>query len=287
MRRFFRSKRFIVTAALAGVLTVLTVIFGCFGGWSNPVSAFFGYIVTPVQNGFTALSDGVAGFFATFTEYDALEQENAELREQINALTEERLEWEQAKTQNEFYKNYLGIKEEHGDFEFCSAKVIARDPSDPYSTMTVSAGSLNGVSPRDPVITEQGVIGYVGSVGPTYSTVITLLDPSLKVSAYDNRTDDAGIAHGDVASAASGEFLLGNLNRYAAIAKGDYIVTSGGGVFPSGLNLGTITSVKQDKTELTLAATVTPAADIEGCSNVMIITAFSGQSSFDGLLGQE
>ncbi len=287
MRRFFRSRKFIITAVIAGVLALLTVIFGIMGGWSNPAAAFSGYIVTPIQNAFTAVSDTVGDFFATFTEYDDLQRENAELREQIDDLTRERIEWEQAVTQNEFYKDYLGIKEEHPDFEFCSAKVIARDPSDPYATLTIGAGSLSGVSPRDPVITEQGVIGYVDTVAPTYSTVVTVLSPSLAISAFDNRTDDGGIVRGNVTAAARGEFTMGSLSRYATVAKGDYIITAGGGVFPSGLVLGTVTAVEQDPTELTLSATLTPTADIKGCSNVMVITSFSGQSSFEQLLGQE
>ncbi len=287
MRRFFRSKKFIITAVMASVLAVLTIVFSCLGGWSNPVAAFSGYVVTPIQNAFTGVSGAIGDFFGTFTEYDKLKQENADLREQLDRMQDEKLDWEQAVTQNEFYKDYLGIKEEHPDFEFCSAKVIARDPSDPFGTITIGAGSISGISPRDPVITEQGVIGYVDTVAPTYSTVVTVLDPSLKISAFDNRTDDGGIVHGDIALAAKGQFVMGNLSRYATVAKGDYIVTSGGGVFPSGLTLGSVTAVEQNKTELTLTATLTPAADIKGCSNVMVITAFSGQSSFEQLLGEE
>ncbi len=286
MRRFFRSKKFIITAAAVLVLAVLSVIFGALTGWANPISAFSGYVITPVQNAFTAIGDSVGDFFDTFGEYDELQRENAELREQIAALEQERLEWEQAITQNEFYEEYLGIKEEHPDFEFCSAKVIARDPSDPFGTLTISAGSLSGISPRDPVITRDGVIGYIGTVGPTYATVITVLDPSLKISAYDNRTNDGGIVHGEVASAGDGCFIMDNLSRYATVAKGDTVVTSGGGVFPSGLVLGTVSDVEQHKTELTLTATVTPTADIMGCGDVMVITAFSGQSSLEELLGE-
>ncbi len=284
MRRFFRSKKFIATAAIACVLAVLTVIFGILTGWSNPVTAFSGYVIAPIQNGFTAAGQAVDNFFGTFAEYENLQKENAELREQIAAMQEEKLDWQQAITQNEFYKDYLGIKEEHPDFEFCSAKVIARDPADPYGTLTVAAGSLAGVSPRDPVITSEGVIGYIGTVGPTYSTVITILDPSLKISAFDNRTDDGGIAHGDVTTAGEGKLTMDHLSRYATVAKGDYIVTSGGGVFPSGLNIGTVTAVTQDATELTLTATLEPTADIKNCDSVMIVTAFSGQSSLEDLL---
>ncbi len=284
MRRFFRSKKFIITAAVALVLAVLTVIFGVLTGWANPVTAFSGYVIAPISDGFTAIGNATGSFFSAFSELEGLKQENAELREQLNALNGERLEWEQALAQNELYEDYLGIKEEHPDFIFCTAKVIARDPADPYSTLTVAAGSLSGVSPHDPVITSDGIVGYIGTVGPTYSTVVTVLDPSLKISVFDNRTNDSGIAHGDVAAAGSGKFVMDNLSRYATLAKGDYIVTSGGGVFPSGLVVGSVESVSQDKSTLRLSAAVNPSADIKNCGSVMIITSFSGQSSLEDLL---
>ncbi len=284
MRRFFRSKKFIITSALAVTLIVMTVIFTAVGGWATPPSAFFGSVVAPVQELFGNISDGVGGFFATFSNYDKLERENAELREQINSLTKEKLEWQEAFNQNEFYKEFLGIKEEHEDFEMTAASVISRDPADPFGTLTINVGSLDGVSPHDPVITADGVIGYVHTTGPSYSSVVTLLDPSLKISATDRRTDDSGIVSGNVLSVAKGVCRMQGLGRHSTVAKGDYIVTTGGGVFPAGLIIGNVDKVTQTDGEMSVYADIIPSADIKGASSVMVITSFSGQSGFDDLV---
>ncbi len=284
MRRFFRSKKFVIMMSVIAVVTALTVVVASIGGWSSPQSSFVGAIIEPIQSAFSDAADAVAGFFGVFGERDRLKEENAELNEKLNELIEEKLEWQEAVNENEFYKNFLGLKEENDDFELQSARVIARDSADAFATLTIDCGSLAGISERDVVITADGLVGYVETVAPTYSTVVTVLNPMINVGAYDRRTDDSGIVTGSIEHAGDGLCLITGLNRYATAVKGDYIVTSGGGgIFPSGLIVGTVSEVKQDETSLTLYASVEPAADILNCRNVMVITSFAGQSSIDDI----
>ena len=284
MRRFFRSKKFIITSAVALVLVASIIAFTVVGSVAAPQSAFAGSVIAPIQEFFGNVAEGVGNFFGTFANYEKLEQENADLREQISDLVEEKTQWQEALNQNEFYKEFLGIKEDHEDFDMCPARVVSRDAADPFGTFTVNIGSLDGVSIHDPVITAEGIIGYVCEVGPSYATVMTVLNPAVKMGAYDRRSDDSGVVTGDVAGAADGLCRMDGLSRSSTVSKGDYVVTSGGGVFPAGLIVGTIETVVQIEGELSVYAVIAPAADIKACSNVMIITSFNGQSDFDGLV---
>ncbi len=277
MRRFLRSKKFIVMVCVIAVLTALTVTFGILSDWASPQSIFVGSVVTPIQNAFSDAADAVSGFFGVFGQRDDLAKENAELKEQLNALQEEKREWQEALNENEFYKDFLGLKEENDDFTFCSARVIARDPADVYGTLTIDMGSIDGISAHDIVITADGLVGFVSSVAPTYSTVVTILDPSVSVGAYDRRTDDSGIISGSVDTVAEGNCVMSNLNRYSTVVDGDYIVTGGSGIFPADIVIGTVLDVAQDEDQLTLHAVVQPSADIFNCRNVMVITSFNGQ----------
>lgn len=285
MKRFFRSKKFVIMMSVIAVVTALAVTFGCLTGRSAPQTGFTGAFIEPLQSWFSSAADSVSGFFGVFGERDRLEKENAELQDRINELIKEKLEWQESVNENKFYKDFLGLKEEHDDFEFCSARVIARDASDVFGTLTIDCGSIDGISEHDVVITADGLVGYVTTVAPTYSTVTTLLDPSINVGAYDRRTDDSGIVTGSVDLAGKGKCLMTNLNRYSTAVDGDYIVTSGGGgVFPAGLIIGTVTAVGHDESKLTLRAEIEPAADILNCRNVMVITSFTGQGAVDDLI---
>ena len=70
---------------------------------------------------------------------------------------------------------------------------MARDNTDLYYNFTVNTGSANGVELRDPVITADGLVGYVSEVYPTYSIVRSILDPSTEIGAQDSHTQENGV----------------------------------------------------------------------------------------------
>lgn len=279
MRAFLRSVKFRVISVVLILLIVMMIVSGAFGNNSSPLSSVASAIVTPVQQGFNSVCKYIGDIFSAPSKIRELELENATLREEIAALTEEKTEYETALIENEFYKDYLGLKEKHEDFEFCSAKVVSVDASDLYGAFTINVGSLNGIAPYDPVITAEGLIGYVQSVSLTSSTVVTVLDPTVKVGAYDTRTDDSGICVGSAKLAQNDQCRLNNLTRDCTVAIGDSIVTSGGGgIFPGGLVIGTVATMGQDKGDITSYAVIDTAVDFDNLRSVMIITSFEGQT---------
>lgn len=287
MRAFFRSVRFKILAAVLAVLVVLMIVFSALGGWSSPLSSVASAVVTPIQQGFNSAWEYITNFFSAPSRIRELELENATLKEQIADLTKEKAEYETALLENEFYKDYLGLKEEHEDFEFCAAKVVSVDAADIYGAFSVNVGSLNGVSPYDPVITAEGLVGYVKSVSLTSSTVVTLLDPTVKVGAYDTRTDDSGIVSGSAKLAKNGQCRLNNLTRDCTVAIGDNIITSGGGgIFPEGLMIGSVNTMGQDSGDITSYAVIDTAVDFDNLRNVMVITSFEGQTTIEKRSGK-
>ena len=279
MRAFLRSVRFKVLAIILAVLVVLLVVFSALGGWTSPLSSVASSVVTPVQQGFNSTWEYITNLFSAPSRIRELELENAELREQIAELTEAKTEYETALVENEFYKDYLGLKEDHEDFEFCAAKVVSIDPVDAYGAFSINMGSLNGISPYDPVITAEGLVGYVKSVSLTSSTVVTVLDPTVKAGAYDTRTDDSGIVVGSAKLAKNGQCRMNDLTRDCTVAIGDSIVTSGGGgIFPEGLMVGTVNTMGQDVGDIMYYAVIDPAVNFEKLRNVMVITSFEGQT---------
>ena len=70
-----------------------------------------------------------------------------------------------------------------------------------------------------------------------------------------------------------------NLSASNAVSLGDYVVTSGGGIFPKGLIVGTVNDVRSEKADVSVYAVVEPAAAIDELREVMIITYFFGQGA--------
>lgn len=277
MRRFFKGRSFRIMVILTALIIAVSITVGVIKTQS-PQTSIIGTIVSPIQSAASSVREGIAGFFDTFTQYDALEKENEQLRKQIRQLEKEKIGWQEDLQENQFYKQFYDIKEDNPDYQMISAKVISRDTSDVFGTFTVNVGSLDGVTKYDTVITPDGLVGYVSAVAPTYATVITILSPDLKVGVNDARTGDTGIVTGDTEQALEGHTLMSNISRTGSVAEGDFVVTSGSGLFPKGLVIGNVSGLEQNENDELMHAVVVPAADIFRCTNVMVITSFEGQT---------
>lgn len=280
MKAFFRSKFFKIMSSVVGVLLALTLVFSLVGYKNAPQSTLIGTITSPITKATRYLSDGVSNFFTSVERAKLLQDENNILREEIRNLREKLVDYDEFKAENDFYSEFLDIKREHPDYKFEPAMVVSYNSLDVYKTFTIDCGTAQGVSQFDPVITADGLVGYVSEAGLTHSTVMTLLNPQLSVGATDNRTRETGVVSGDEKLAESGCSKMSYLSRSSAINLGDYIITSGaGGIFPAGLMVGTVTEIGQESADVSLYAVIRPFVDPTDLSNVMVITSFEGQGS--------
>ena len=277
MRFFFRSKQFKVILTILIALIAVSVIFSVIGNQISPQSNIVGTIIAPFRSAINGIGNSITDFVKAYQDGNKIMFENAELEAEINDLREQLADYQQTQSENEFYKKYLKIAEENPDFKFTAATLISRDTDDPYQSFVINVGSLDGVSAYDPVITDAGLVGYVSQVGLTTSKVTTILSPELTLGALDNRTSDSGIISGDLEISKQGKTKFSNLARSCSIAIGDYVVTSGEGIFPKGLLIGKIETIGNDKYNTSIYATVTPFADISELRQVMVITDFAGQ----------
>lgn len=278
MRRFFASRSFKILTALVCVLLVVSIVFAAVGHRIAPQSDLLGMILSPFQKLGAAITNQIDRAFTAVGRLDTLEDENNRLREEVRTYREQLVEYDDYKRENEFYKEFLGIKEQNSDYIFQPATVTARDAADAGSSFSIDAGSRDGIALHDPVITADGLVGYISEVGSTMSTVITVTDPKLRVGALVSRTRESGVVGGDASLMADGTCSLSYLTSSSAVTIGDYVVTSGaGGVFPKGLIIGTVTEVKKEQSNVSLYAVVQPVVDVQTLTQVMVITEFEGQ----------
>lgn len=277
MRFFFRSKQFkIIVAVFLSVVTV-SLVFGLLGRRLAPHTDVAAIITAPFKAAASAVSNKLNDFSSALSSGNKLMLKNAELSSQVAEFEDKTADYEQIKAENDFFKNYLGIKDANPDFEFCDAALIAKDNDDPYGSFTVNKGSLSGVSLYDPVITDEGLVGFVTQLGTTTCRVATVLSPEITLGAIDNRTNDSGIITGNIELAQNSKCRFANLSRSCGVAIGDYVVTSGEGIFPDGILIGKVDAIGNDVHNASIYADITPFVDLSEIRNVMIITSFDGQ----------
>lgn len=279
MRFFFRSPQFKKAVVIVVLVVALAVTVGLIGGYMSPQAGVLGAVAAPFQKLGNAVVDAFNTVVDNYKSAAILNNEKEKLQNEVNKLRDQLTEYEEAVNENEFYEKYLDIKDANPDFKFAPAMVLTYDPDDIFCGFTVGVGSFHGISLYDPVITDEGVVGYISEVGITTSKVTTILDPELVCGAFDSRTADAGVLSGSTEFASQGYTRFYNLPRTCSVAVGDLVITSGSGVFPDGLILGSINNIGSDPVSSSLFATVTPTASIGELKKVMVITEFTGQGN--------
>ena len=279
MKDFLSSVRFKILAALLIVLLGFIIASVYSGGAAPLLARLLGMVTTPLQQASAEISGSVGGFFEKYLKAGEVFEENLRLQEEINQLRGRLVDYERAMHENGQLREILGVMENRQDLKIETASVIGRDPADRFYSFSIDKGSVDGIKYLDPVVTADGLVGYVTEVGMTHAKVATILDVAVDVGAYDSATRDIGIVNGTVDLAMEGLCQMLYLPRESAIVPGDIILTSGGSLYPRDILVGTVRSVGPNSHGTSLVAVVEPFADIRNVKNVFVVTWFEGQGS--------
>ncbi len=270
MKAFFKRSGIAVGCALAAILIIL-LIASIFGGGLHSLRDLF----SPVDRLVTRGMDKLEHIYGYMYNYDKLVEENAELRSRIAEMEEELRQSVSSNKENENLRKILGLAEANEDYSFADARLVSWTASVWSSSFTIDRGSKDGIEVGDCVVTADGfLVGRVTATGRSSATVHTILDSASGVGALT----DAGVtavAEGDYNLMQEGKLRLTYMEDANSVVSGDKVITSGkGGIYPSGLVIGTVESVSIDPSGLSAGGVVVPDADIAAVTDLFIITDF-------------
>lgn len=278
MPKFFKSRFFIISLLCAIVLVVVPSVLS-FMGLHGYVRDALGTIAAPFRYVITKTADAVDGFISYFREFDELSAENRILKDKIAELSGKIDEADMLREENEWLYKYLGLRREHIDYDFEKATVISRESGNYMTIFTLNRGSMHDIETGMPVITDDGIVGYVSEVGSNWCKAVTILETASSVGAYVERSGELGLVEGVYELRDSGVCRMSYLPSDADIKVGDRILSSGiGSFYPRGLLIGKVTELTPDEYGRNLIATVEPSADLVNLKTVMIIRGFEAYS---------
>ena len=94
---------------------------------------------------------------------------NEQLKEELAALRDQGYDATLYKSENEWLREYLELKRIKHSFEFADAKVVGRETTNTRTVYTLDRGTSAGVEKNMPIITSDGVVGYIIETGLTWS----------------------------------------------------------------------------------------------------------------------
>lgn len=223
--------------------------------------------ITPFERVFVRLESGVGDLWHNYFYLRGVRAENRELRQQIEQMRLKQVRLNEDAAQAHRLQSLLSFKEQYIE-ETVAAQVIGSSGSDLSRSLYIDKGSKDGVAPDMAVITAGGIVGKVLRVYPTTSLVLMINDQSSGVGVLLEKSRLQGVLRGT----SNGELMLERVMSDESVSPGETLVSSGGDqIFPKGLPVGTVASVKPGR-EMFLSIKVKPAADLSRVEEVLVVT---------------
>jgi rod shape-determining protein MreC len=152
------------------------------------------------------------------------------------------------------------------------ARVVLREPANWWRSIQIDLGSRDGLRTDLPVLTVDGLVGRVATVGLGRSQVVLIGDPNCKFSALvDNPARETGVV-GPAGPVESDWVVLSFLPPSATLKPGQNVVTSGlGGIFPKGIPVGKVMDARPVEYGLYVEARLKLAANLNALEEVWVL----------------
>src|SRR6266566_3426227 len=132
-------------------------------------------VMYPLQRGTSGSANWFGGFFGNIGELRHASTENEQLRKQVADMQAELRETRERGAEAGRLEQLLKLTET-SQYKSIAARVIARDPSMWFESITIDKGRWAGVEVNMPVVTPTGIVGRVVSTSPLSSQVLLVTD---------------------------------------------------------------------------------------------------------------
>ncbi|MBE6737378.1 MAG: rod shape-determining protein MreC [Ruminococcaceae bacterium] len=210
--------------------------------------------------------------------YDELLEENKKLSSEVASLRTQLVDYYDVKLENARLWKYYDLKRDYPEYELLPATVVRRDPAADFYGFTINKGYSDGISTGDPVVTENGLIGWISGVDSATARVKTILSPDAKVSVLDSASRDTGVVTGSVKLCDQNLTTMTKISAQNTMKAGDIIVTTGvSGIYPPSVIVGEVKEIQFDEYDTSKYAVIKPFEDITSVVDVVVITDFDGK----------
>ncbi len=224
-------------------------------------------IISPVQEGITSSKQNLSSLWDNYLMIVDTAKENEALHKQISVLESDLFSVEEIRKENLRLKQLLNYSDELTHQKIL-AQVVGWDSANEFKVIRINKGTQQGIRVMSPVITNQGLVGYVYRATPKYADILTILDQNNRVDVLVERTRTHGIVEGVFNFKCALKYVM----RNESVEVGDKLLTAGvGGVYPKGIKVGMITEIAQEDFGMTLNIDVVPSVDFDKLEEVIVL----------------
>ncbi len=279
MRRFDprRSRALLGLLVLASVTIItLDARHDVTGSPLDPLRTATGAVVGPAEAAADKIAAPIGAIPKYFGDVSRLRTRNADL-ETANAELEAQLRVSDAAAHRIDELDGIASLADSSGFQTVEAQVVAIGAAQSFSrTVTIDAGTTDGVVPDLSVIAADGLVGRVLRAGPTTATVLLIADAESVIGGRLGDSMELGFLTGDGRVGSDGTLHLSLVDHTVSPRPGDVVVTWGsrnGAPYLAGIPVGAVVDVHSSPAELTETASVRPYVDFSSLDIVAVVTS--------------
>lgn len=272
MKRFTRLQRILLIANIV-LLVIGCVMLGLrqnalsnmgYSAWTYIKYGLIDYPLTSLTNAFSDLSN-------LWHVYE----DNQYLNEELAMQKSYKTLYEEERNRNKELEELAELNGTLKDATKITAHVLERDTEAWDQTVTISAGSSQGVQENMIVCTSQGAVGLIEEVQSATSTVRLLTsedlinDIAISIALEDGTTIEGVLERYDTSHRA---YRVSLFDNEATVTQGQEVSTSGrGGNYPSGIYLGQVSDMETNDDAIISTIYVKPVSNISSFNYVTVI----------------
>jgi rod shape-determining protein MreC len=236
-------------------------------------------LVSPAQNLTSGASGASTNFVRQIVNFRSTANENERLKQELSTAQLDLRNAQQAAAENERLKGLLNLKDQTG-YDQVSARVIARDSSVWFNTITINCGSSSGVALNMPVVTAGGIVGRVIALSPWTAQVMMITDEKAAAGAIVGQLGGSGSLGSVRGLGNTGLIEMRYVSGLEKVEVGDYILTTGqDGIYPPGLSVGEVVQVKHGTATQPHQILIKPGAKLDRLEEVAVLLYHPPQRS--------
>jgi rod shape-determining protein MreC len=272
MFSFLRRYKGASAGALIFLLSIILISYPTFAGaLPDRTREVLLDLFSPVQGFISFVSEEVGSVWDRYIYLRDTDEENEDLKGLVDELSSKydnlKTLYIETEKKNERLEEILGFTKE-SPYELMPARVVGREGSMISNAIVIDKGFRDGVKQNMAVISANGIVGVVLTVGRDSSRVMLINDKNSRIDVLIQENREIGILEGST----DGTVRLSYVSGKIRVRVGDSVVTAGvGNSFPKGLPVGEVVEVTKPISELFQIIVVSPKTDLGNLEEVLLI----------------
>lgn len=275
MRSDADRPRAVIGLLVLAAVTIITL--DASQGKSSPVDPLrtaVGAVIGPVEDTTASVTRPITNSRDYFGDVRELRQQNDDLQARLDDLTVQARASGANLARDDELAGIAHFADTEG-YPIVPAQVIGIGPAQSFSqTVTIDAGTRDGVVPDLTVINSAGLVGRVISATASTATVLLIIDSDSTVGGRLSDSMELGFLKGDDSLSADGRLELSLVDHTVSPEAGDIVISWGSrnsAPYIAGVPIGRVSGVHSSPAELTETAQIEPFVDFSSLDVVGVV----------------